>query len=87
MTGEQQKHSVASFSEYLNEEGVCHVLLAYRSDGDLTFAINSNEDLPSALSFVALRDEEFLNAMAIALGMCAKEKGHVIHINNRKNEN
>ena len=87
MTGDEQKQTIAAFSEYLNKEGVCHIVLAYRSDGDLTFAFNANEDMPQAIAHVAMKDKEILNAFAIALGICARECGNIIRINNRANEN
>lgn len=87
MTGEEQKQTIAAFSEYLNKEGVCHIILAYRSDGDLTFAFNANEDMPQAIAHVAMRDKEILSTFAMALGICARENGNIIQINNNYNEN
>ncbi len=89
MTGEEQKNTIAAFSDYLKKEGVSFFILAYKPAGDLTVAINAGDELPNALA-CALNDEEsgLEEAFGRALALNAHAKGRLIILNNNDfNEN
>lgn len=88
MTGEQQKNTIAAFSEYLKKEGVSFFILAYQSEGDLTCSMNAGDDFPHALA-CAMNDEEsgLEEAFGVALALNAQAKGRLIRINNNNNYN
>lgn len=89
MTGEEQKNTIAAFSEYLKKEDVCFFILAYKPEGDLTITINAGEELPNALACALNDDENGLEeAFGRALVLNAQAKGRLIILNNNDfNEN